>query len=106
MCRFVRVNNVWDKITKVLIALNDAALNWYFIVQVKKRLVANGLQKYNALARFNTQIILISVGMDVRTTDDFFGSRLLTASPAAHHRHHVLGERSRLHAVPPGRVHR
>lgn len=66
--RFLKVNAVWDKITKVLIGLNDAALNWYFISQVKKRLVANGLQKYNALARFNTQIILISIGMDVRTS--------------------------------------
>ncbi|KKY27610.1 hypothetical protein UCDDS831_g00715 [Diplodia seriata] len=63
--KFTQVNNVWDKITKVLIGLNDAALNWYFIGQVKKRLIANGLQKYNALARFNTQIILISVGMDL-----------------------------------------
>ncbi|OJD38124.1 uncharacterized protein BKCO1_500063 [Diplodia corticola] len=63
--KFTEVNNVWDKITKVLIGLNDAALNWYFIDQVKKRLIANGLQKYNALARFNTHIILISVGMDV-----------------------------------------
>ncbi|KAF4305546.1 hypothetical protein SLS57_009067 [Botryosphaeria dothidea] len=62
---FLKVNAVWDKITKVLIGLNDAALNWYFISQVKKRLVANGLQKYNALARFNTQIILISIGMDL-----------------------------------------
>ncbi|KAL1626490.1 hypothetical protein SLS56_006801 [Neofusicoccum ribis] len=62
---FVRVNDVWDKITKVLIGVNDAALNWYFILQVKKRLVANGLQKYNALASFNTKIIMISVGMDV-----------------------------------------
>lgn len=63
--KFVEVNAVWDKITKVLIGLNDAALNWYFIVQVKKRLIANGLQKYNALARFNTHIILISIGMDL-----------------------------------------
>lgn len=66
LCSFIRVNQVWDKITKVLIGLNDACLNFYFIMQVRRRLVANGLQKYNALARFNTHIILISVGMDVR----------------------------------------
>ncbi|KAL1638029.1 hypothetical protein SLS58_009050 [Diplodia intermedia] len=61
---FVQINNIWDKITKVLIGANDAVLNWFFIAQVKKRLVANGLQKYNRLAAFNTRIALISVGMD------------------------------------------
>ncbi|KAF2144852.1 uncharacterized protein K452DRAFT_265265 [Aplosporella prunicola CBS 121167] len=61
---FVELNEVWDKITKVIIGLNDACLNYYFIMQVKKRLVANGLQKYNALVDFNTKIALISVAMD------------------------------------------
>ncbi|KAF2141496.1 uncharacterized protein K452DRAFT_40231 [Aplosporella prunicola CBS 121167] len=61
---YIEVNEVWDKITKVLIGLNDACLNFYFIQQVRKRLIANGLQKYTALANFNTRIILISVGMD------------------------------------------
>ncbi|OJD33153.1 uncharacterized protein BKCO1_3300088 [Diplodia corticola] len=84
---FVRINNIWDKITKVLIGANDAVLNWFFIVQVKKRLVANGLQKYNRLAAFNTRIALISVGMDFLIIGTMFlknGAVFLQFHPVAY----------------------
>ncbi|EON66376.1 hypothetical protein W97_05473 [Coniosporium apollinis CBS 100218] len=61
---YVKVNNIWDKITKFLILFIDCGLNYYFVTQVKSRLVRNGLQKYNALVQFNMRIIVISIGMD------------------------------------------
>ncbi|EKG12910.1 hypothetical protein MPH_09957 [Macrophomina phaseolina MS6] len=84
---YVRVNAVWDKITKVLIGANDAVLNYFFITQVKKRLVANGLQKYNKLAAFNTRIALISVGMDFLIIGTMFlknGAVFLQFHPVAY----------------------
>jgi hypothetical protein len=43
----------------------DAALNWYFLKTVKQNLINNGLTKYNKLVRFNQQIVLVSLLMDV-----------------------------------------
>ncbi|OCK77459.1 hypothetical protein K432DRAFT_358577 [Lepidopterella palustris CBS 459.81] len=62
---YIDVNNIWDKITKVIILFVDCGLNYYFIIQIKRRLVRNGLQKYNHLVRFNTRIIIVSIGMDL-----------------------------------------
>ncbi|KAF4312615.1 hypothetical protein GTA08_BOTSDO11893 [Botryosphaeria dothidea] len=84
---YVRVNNIWDKITKILIGANDAVLNFFFITQVKKRLIANGLQKYNKLAAFNTRIALISVGMDLLIIGTMFlknGAVFLQFHPVAY----------------------
>ncbi|KAF1968041.1 hypothetical protein BU23DRAFT_481678 [Bimuria novae-zelandiae CBS 107.79] len=63
--RFIHINNIWDRIEKILYLLVDAALNFYFIHVVKASLVANGLQKYNKLVRFNQRIIVVSLLMDV-----------------------------------------
>ena len=43
----------------------DAALNTYFIKTVRKNLVANGLQKYDSLMKYNMRIILVSLLMDI-----------------------------------------
>lgn len=43
----------------------DAFLNWYFLKTVKANLINNGLTKYNKLVRFNQQIVLVSLLMDV-----------------------------------------
>jgi hypothetical protein len=40
-------------------------LNWYFLKTVKANLISNGLTKYNKLVRFNQQIVLVSLLMDV-----------------------------------------
>ncbi|EEB94078.1 hypothetical protein MPER_07174, partial [Moniliophthora perniciosa FA553] len=54
---FHDINIWWDRY---------ALLNWYFIRTVKQRLIVHGgLKKYNKLVRFNTQIIWISLSMDV-----------------------------------------
>ncbi|KAF2014551.1 hypothetical protein BU24DRAFT_451561 [Aaosphaeria arxii CBS 175.79] len=63
--RYERINNVWDRIEKVLYLIIDAALNFYFIRVVRANLVRNGLQKYNKLVRMNEKLIVISLLMDV-----------------------------------------
>jgi len=59
------VNEYWDRIEKGLYLLVDAALNWYFLKTVKENLINNGLTKYNKLVRFNQQIVMVSLLMDV-----------------------------------------
>ncbi|KAI8940925.1 hypothetical protein NX059_002180 [Plenodomus lindquistii] len=62
---FVRINNVWDKISKVLILIVDACLNWYFLATVKTRLVQqHGLTKYTPLVGFNAKLMVVSIAMD------------------------------------------
>ena len=63
---FVQINEVWDKISKVLILIVDAALNWYFLRIVKIRLVDQvGLTKYKPLVAFNAKLMVVSIAMDV-----------------------------------------
>ncbi|KAL2211649.1 hypothetical protein CC79DRAFT_1317741 [Sarocladium strictum] len=62
---FVNINNVWDKISKVLILIVDAGLNWYFLKQVQVRLLSqHGLMKYKPLVSFNAYLMIVSIGMD------------------------------------------
>ncbi|KAH8731728.1 hypothetical protein GQ44DRAFT_697950 [Phaeosphaeriaceae sp. PMI808] len=62
---FVKINNIWDKISKVLILIVDAGLNWYFLRTVKNRLVQqHGLTKYAPLISFNAKLMVVSVAMD------------------------------------------
>ena len=62
---YIRINDICDRIEKVLYLLIDGTLNWYFIRVVKANLVRNGLQKYMKLVRFNQRIIIVSLLMDV-----------------------------------------
>ncbi|KAJ4368498.1 hypothetical protein N0V86_009403 [Didymella sp. IMI 355093] len=62
---FVKINEVWDKISKVLILIVDAGLNWYFLRIVKIRLVDQvGLTKYKPLVSFNAKLMIVSIAMD------------------------------------------
>lgn len=64
--RLVKINNVWDKISKVIILVVDAYLNWYFLRTVKTRLVQqHGLVKYQPLVGFNAKLMIVSIAMDV-----------------------------------------
>jgi hypothetical protein len=56
---------VYDRVEKVLYLIIEAYLNVYFIRTVKQNLVANGLQKYNKLVRFNQGMIVVSLLMDI-----------------------------------------
>jgi hypothetical protein len=63
---FVKINDVWDKISKVLILVVDAGLNWYFLKIVNERLVKqHGLTKYKPLVGFNAKLMVLSIAMDV-----------------------------------------
>ncbi|KAF1848761.1 uncharacterized protein K460DRAFT_353702 [Cucurbitaria berberidis CBS 394.84] len=63
--RWIRVNNVWDRVEKVLYLTIDGFLNYYFVRVVNANLVENGLEKYRRLVRFNQRIIIVSLLMDV-----------------------------------------
>ncbi|KXJ86583.1 hypothetical protein Micbo1qcDRAFT_112607, partial [Microdochium bolleyi] len=62
---FTKVNTIWDRITKVLFAILDVALNVYFIHLIRSKLIANGLTKYNRLFYYNIGMICISLSLDV-----------------------------------------
>jgi hypothetical protein len=65
--RFVRINDIWDRISKILILIVDAGLNYYFLRTVKERLVKqHGLRKYAPLVTFNARLMVVSILMDVR----------------------------------------
>src|SRR4051812_2521818 len=51
--RIIFVNEVWDRVEKVIFLFIDGALNLYFIYLVRAKLIANGLTKYTVLFKFN-----------------------------------------------------
>lgn len=58
---------MWDRISKILILLVDAGLNYYFLRTVKRRLILqHALTKYTPLVSFNAKLMVLSVCMDVR----------------------------------------
>ncbi|UKZ78142.1 hypothetical protein TrVFT333_005876 [Trichoderma virens FT-333] len=62
---YVRINEIWDRISKILILIVDAGLNYYFLRTVKKRLVVqHGLSKYAPLVSFNAKLMVVSILMD------------------------------------------
>jgi hypothetical protein len=64
---FVDINTYWSRISRVLILLVDAGLNYYFLHTVRKGLVKyHGLTKYAPLVTFNACLMVVSIGMDVR----------------------------------------
>jgi hypothetical protein len=63
--RYIDINNVWDRIEKVLFAVVDLGLNMYFLYIVKSQLIACGLTKYKLLFNFNIGMVVISIAMDV-----------------------------------------
>jgi len=69
---YININNIWDKITKFIILFVDVGLNFYFIAQVKQRLVRNGIEKYNDLVHFNTRIVIVSISMDLLIVGTMF----------------------------------
>lgn len=63
---YVEINKYWDRISKVIICLIDAGLNYYFLRIVKQRLLDQyGLMKYSPLVTFNARLMFISVLLDV-----------------------------------------
>lgn len=68
---WIHINEIWDRIEKVIFCLIDAGLNLYFIYLVRSKLISNGLTKYHRLFRFNLFMIACSVGLDVRALAPF-----------------------------------
>ena len=62
---FAHVNNIWDRIEKVLYLIIDGALNGYFLYLVRAKLISRGLNKYKPLFNFNAVIVGVSLSMDV-----------------------------------------
>ncbi|KUL92118.1 hypothetical protein ZTR_02587 [Talaromyces verruculosus] len=60
------INKYWDRTSKVLICIVDAALNYWFLRIVQRRLVRyHGLKKYAPLVNFNAWLMALSVSLDV-----------------------------------------
>ncbi|THV06528.1 hypothetical protein K435DRAFT_849005 [Dendrothele bispora CBS 962.96] len=62
---YIHINDIFDRIEKVLYLITDACLNAFFVYVVKKRLVGAGLKRYDQLVKFNLLIIWASLAMDV-----------------------------------------
>jgi hypothetical protein len=62
---FIHVNDVWDRLEKVLYLFIDGALNGYFLYLVRAKLISRGLTKYKPLFNFNAVIVCVSLSMDV-----------------------------------------
>lgn len=62
---FAHVNNIWDRIEKVLYLIIDGALNGYFLYLVRAKLISRGLNKYKPLFNFNAVIVGVSLSMDI-----------------------------------------
>lgn len=67
---YEHINNIWDRIEKVIFALVDGSLNIYFIYLTRSRLINNGLKKYLPLFRFNLGMIFVSLSLDVSKVID------------------------------------
>ncbi|PNP60605.1 hypothetical protein FNYG_14667 [Fusarium nygamai] len=62
---WVHVNHYYDRTEKAIFLVIDASLHLYFIYLVRVRLIANGLDKYTPLFRFNIFMVAISMSLDV-----------------------------------------
>ncbi|GAA5934773.1 uncharacterized protein JCM15063_003062 [Sporobolomyces koalae] len=63
--RYEEINIWWDRCEKCIYLVIDAALNIYFIQQVNKRLIAQGLERYRPLVSYNRNLIVVSMACDV-----------------------------------------
>lgn len=66
--RFIYLNEIWDRVEKVIYALCDGCLNAYFLYLVNKKLISQGMVKYKPLFKFNACAVVCSLSMDVRNT--------------------------------------
>ena len=63
--RFIYINEIWDRVEKVIYAICDGGLNAYFLYLVKTTYIANGMTKYKSLFAFNACAVVCSLSMDV-----------------------------------------
>ncbi|KAL3471579.1 hypothetical protein BJX99DRAFT_263078 [Aspergillus californicus] len=60
----VRLNYIFENFEKSFFLIIDLALNLYFLYLVRYRLIADGLNKYWTLYKFNIGFVAISTAMD------------------------------------------
>lgn len=63
--KIIFVNEIWDRIEKVIFLLVDSGLSLYFIYLVRAKLLANGLTKYMVLFKFTLVMVAFSLSLDV-----------------------------------------
>lgn len=63
--RYIYLNDVWDRVEKVIYAVCDGGLNFWFLHHVRRNFILNGMTKYKPLFKFNAYAVIISLSMDV-----------------------------------------
>ena len=63
--QYIYINDIWDRVEKVIYAICDGGLNAYFLYLVKTTLISNGMTKYKPLFTFNACAVVCSLSMDV-----------------------------------------
>ncbi|KAK4448457.1 hypothetical protein QBC34DRAFT_426514 [Podospora aff. communis PSN243] len=62
---WIKANNIWDRLEKCIFLIVDTLLNFYFMRLVKRKLIANGLHKYNRVYQFNGMLVCVSIAIDI-----------------------------------------
>ncbi|KAK6859392.1 hypothetical protein PG995_003028 [Apiospora arundinis] len=60
----IRVNDVWDRVSKAIFLCTDLALNVFFLKTVSRKLISAGLTKYKILFQYNACMICVSMLID------------------------------------------
>ncbi|KAM6488327.1 hypothetical protein HDV62DRAFT_347535 [Trichoderma sp. SZMC 28011] len=63
--RWIHINDIWDRVEKVIFLLIDLSLNVRFMYLVRSRLIKSGLSKYIPLYRLNLVLVCFSMCLDV-----------------------------------------
>ncbi|KAK4213665.1 hypothetical protein QBC37DRAFT_463566 [Rhypophila decipiens] len=62
---YIRANQIWDRAEKCIFLIIDGFLNGYFMYLIRTKLIANGLDKYKLVYRFNLVMVVFSLSLDV-----------------------------------------
>jgi hypothetical protein len=62
---FVHIDEIFDPVEIAIVIVLDVALNMYFIISIKQKLLSFGLAKYKLLIKANILIILANLIADV-----------------------------------------
>ncbi|KAI0017734.1 hypothetical protein F4780DRAFT_795793 [Xylariomycetidae sp. FL0641] len=62
---YISINNMWDRLEKVIYTIVDALVNAYFVYAVRTRLKTGHLTKFTTVVRYSVLMICISVSLNV-----------------------------------------
>jgi hypothetical protein len=63
---YIEINKIWDPLEASLVVAMDVALNIYYIISVKRKLLSFGPEKYKLLIKSNVLAMLANLIVDVR----------------------------------------